>query len=97
MIQVLGRPQAATAIAHVSACLRPGGRIHIAGSGIISDDRLSPVDSVFFNVTLMNLYPEGAAYTIAEHRTWLEAAGFEDVRFAPLPSGAPHIVARKRG
>jgi hypothetical protein len=75
--------------------LRPGGTIVITGSGIIADDRVRPAAGVFLNLTLMNFYPAGAAYTVSEHFEWLRQAGFDDLQRATLPSGSEVISARR--
>jgi len=96
LVQVLGRDEAASAIAHAVAALRPGGTLYILGSGIIDDNRLGPSAAVFLNVTLMNVYRSGEAYTEAEHRAWLEAAGCGAISRTVLPSGGSIIAAVKR-
>ncbi|MBV8444040.1 MAG: 16S rRNA methyltransferase [Hyphomicrobiales bacterium] len=95
-IQVLAPEDAANAIAHVAAALRPGGTIYIAGSGILDDTRLSPAASVYRNLTFMNLYRSGASYTESEHARWLEAAGCGDMQRITLPNGGGVIRATKR-
>jgi O-methyltransferase domain/Dimerisation domain len=97
VVQVLGPDDAARAIAHAAQAVRPGGTLYIAGAGILDDDRLGPRRAVFFNLTFMNLYRSGAAYTVAEHAAWLAAARCGDVRRTALPDGSAVIVARKLG
>jgi len=97
LVQVLGRAEAAKAITHAAAALRPGGALYILGSGILDDDRLGPSAAVFLNITLMNVYRSGMAYTEAEHRAWLEATGCGEIRRTVLPSGGSIIAAVKRG
>ena len=57
--------------------------------------RLSPVPSVLSNLVFLNVFPEGQAYTEAQHRAWLEAAGFRDIVFDVLPDGRGSVRARK--
>jgi SAM-dependent methyltransferase len=95
LVQVLSPRDAAQAINHACQCLRPGGVIYITGSGIIHDDRLKPATGVYLNLTLMNLYPQGAAYTISEHFAWLSDAGCFDQRHTTLSSGSELIWATK--
>jgi hypothetical protein len=97
LVQVLGPEDAARAIANAAAALRPGGVFYIAGGGILDNDRLGPRAAVFWNVTFMNIYPAGAAYTEAEHAVWLSAAGCDAVERVTLPSGGGIIRAIKRG
>lgn len=95
LIQVLAPEDAARAIANGAAAARPGGTLYIVGGGILDNDRLGPVAAVFLNVTLMNLYPSGAAYTEAEHAEWLSAAGCGNVERITLPTGGSIIRAVK--
>jgi hypothetical protein len=54
-----------------------------------------------YDLFFIGAYEHGEAYTVGEHRKWLEAAGFEDVRSVPAPagfgtSGIGLVTARKR-
>jgi SAM-dependent methyltransferase len=95
VIQVLSREDAAKAIRNTYASLNSGGRIAISGAGILNDDRVSPLEAVFYDLTFMNLYPEGASYTRREYGSWLSEAGFVDIAFDTMPSGSQLICARK--
>jgi len=97
LVQVLGRTDAARAIANAAAALRPGGTIYIIGGGILDNDRMGPRGAVFLNLTFLNLYSAGASYTEAEHAVWLAAAGCTDAQKITLPSGAGMIRATKLG
>jgi threonine dehydrogenase-like Zn-dependent dehydrogenase len=94
-VQVLGPDEADLAIRHAAAAVRPGGAVVIIGGGILDDDRRGPPSAVLLDLTLMNLYPAGAAYTEAEHATWLLGAGCHDLRRIVLPTGSSIILARK--
>lgn len=95
VLQVLSPVEAGIAIANTYKGLRPGGTIYITGMGIIDDSRLSPEANVYLDLTLMNLYPEGRAYTIGEHYAWLDTAGFVEKGQRKLSSGATVIFGRK--
>lgn len=95
LVQVLSPGDAAQAINHACRCLRPGGVIYITGSGIIHDDRLTPATGVYLNLTLMNFYRQGAAYTISEHFGWLSDAGCFDQRHTTLTNGSELVWATK--
>jgi SAM-dependent methyltransferase len=95
LVQVLGPDEAERAIRHAAAAVRPGGAVVIIGGGILDDDRQGPPSAVLLDLTLMNLYPAGAAYTEAEHATWLLGAGCHDLRRIVLPTGSSIILARK--
>jgi hypothetical protein len=96
LVQVLGPDAAARAISHAAAALRPGGTLYIIGGGILDDDRLGPPSAVFLNITFLNLYRAGMAYTEAQHAAWLADAGCSDVRRTVLPSGGSIIAATRR-
>ena len=95
VVQVLGPEDAAQAIRHAAACLRPGGSLYIIGGGIIDDDGLGPRSSVFLNLVFLNFYQAGRSYTESAHRAWLGAAGCGAIRRLQLPSGRSAIVATK--
>ncbi|WP_374375680.1 methyltransferase [Dongia sp.] len=95
LVQVLAPEDAAKAIRHAVAGLRPGGHIYITGSGILNDDRLTPPAGVYLNVTLMNFYPSGRSYTNSEHVAWLKAAGCTDPVQTTLRGGSEVIRATK--
>jgi SAM-dependent methyltransferase len=95
LVQVLAPEDAAKAIRHAVAGLRPGGHIYITGSGILNDDRLTPPAGVYLNVTLMNFYPAGRSYTTSEHVDWLKAAGCIDPVQTTLRGGSEVIRATK--
>lgn len=95
VLQVMSPEEAALAVRHACAALEPGGWIAIAGSGILSDDGLSPLGGVFMNLTLMNLYPHGTAHRFSDHGRWLEQSGCGPAEWLTLPGGAPLIRAQK--
>ena len=94
VLQVMGREAAERAIQHAAQSLNPGGELLISGGGILNDDRLTPLNAVFMNLTFMNLYLESEAYTEAEHRAWLTDAGFVQVTREQLPDGKELIRGR---
>ncbi len=95
LVQVLAPSDAARAILNVARAIRPGGSLYILGGGILDNDRLGPRAAVFLNLTFVNLYPAGAAYTEAEHAAWLAAAGCVGPQRIVLPSGGSIIHAKK--
>ena len=52
-----------------------------------------------YNLMYANDYAEAQAHTEADHRTWLDEAGFEFVKRQRMAAcyGADFVVARKRG
>lgn len=95
VVQVLSPEEAERAIRHTAAGLLPGGKLFITGSGIIDDGRLAPAEGVYIDLTLMNFYAQGRAYTIGEHFGWLRQAGCPDPQHSVLPNGTPVIWAQK--
>ena len=95
LIQVLSADQARLALSNVGQVLQPGGTIYILGR-FIDDSRITPQETVGFNLYFLNIYHEGQAYTESEHREWLAEAGFvEDFERSTLPDGSGIIRARK--
>ena len=94
-IQTLSPDQAAVALSHVGAALRPEGAVYILGNGILDDCRYSPPDAAIFNIVFLNIYRGGRAYTESEYRNWLIQAGFADVRRVRQRNGSSMITARK--
>jgi hypothetical protein len=95
LLQCLAPAEARRAVTHAFASLDPGGRIFIAGVGILEEGGLSPASAVFYDLTFMNLYQGGASYTRGTYADWLQAAGFEAIEFDTLPSGSLVITARR--
>ena len=93
-VQVLSMEDAERALANVARALAPGGRIYIMGR-MLDDSRLGPPESVAFNFVFINIYDDGRAYTEAEHRGWLDAAGFRDIERHPIGEGNSIMTATK--
>ena len=96
VLQVFGPEEAAGAVTRIAGWLRPGGRLVIAGMGVLADDRISPRDSAVHNILLGALYEGGRGYTLSEHRRWLEAAGFTGVEWDKLADGRGAVRAVRR-
>jgi len=94
IIQVLSQAEARQALHNLFQVLEPGGRIVIVGQ-VLDDSRLSPPESVAFNLVFLNIYDEGQAYTEHEYRTWLTEAGFVDIERTLLGGGDSLIMAGK--
>lgn len=97
VIQVLSPADAEKAIRHTALSLRPGGEAVIGGWGILDDDRLGPRSGVFVNLTFLNFYRDGEAYTESQYRGWMAAAGFEDIERGVLPDGTGMFRGRFAG
>jgi hypothetical protein len=93
-IQVLSPDEARRVLRNLIQVLDPGSPIYILGQ-ILDDSRLSPLETVAFNLVFINVYDEGQAYTEREYRTWLTETGFTDFERAHLAGGQSLITARK--
>lgn len=78
VLQVLSPDQSRKVLANVVSSVAAEGHVYVIGD-ILSDDRTKPSESVALNLALINLYPNGQAYSMAEYRDWLESVGFVDV------------------
>ena len=93
-IQVLSPDQARQALCNLIQVLEPGSPLYILGQ-VLDDSRLSPPETVAFNLVFINIYNEGQAYTEGEYRSWLTEAGFTDVERIVLAGGQSLITTRK--
>ena len=98
LFPVLTRDQIRSALANVYPALEPGSPLYVVG-WILDDSRTSPLSYATYNLMLVNDYADGLIRTEAEHRIFLEEAGFEFVfRQTSAPTyAADFILARKPG
>jgi ubiquinone/menaquinone biosynthesis C-methylase UbiE len=96
LLPVLTPDQIRGALANVCRALKPGGPLYVLG-WILDDSRESPLAYATYNLLFVNDYADALIHTEAEHRAWLEEAGFEYVsRQSSVPAyAADFIVARK--
>lgn len=97
VVQVLPPEQARRSILNAARCLTPGGEIAIAGWGVVDDDRLGPPEGVFLNLTFLNLYRNGEAYTEGQYRAWMTEAGLVDISRSRLSDGTSLFRGRFAG
>lgn len=95
LIQVLAAEQADRLIKNVAQVIEPAGIIYILGD-ILDDSRLAPEEMLAANLNYLNIYDGGQAYTEGEYRSWLDAAGFENIERVIISNGESIISARKR-
>jgi SAM-dependent methyltransferase len=77
----------------VHAALKPGGRIAVL-EFVPNADRVSPPMPAAFSLTMLAETASGDAFTLAELRGQLEAAGFHDVEAHGLPTPQTLLLAR---
>jgi SAM-dependent methyltransferase len=96
LFPVLTPVQIRSALANVYSALMPGGPLYVVG-WILDDSHVAPLSYATYNLLFVNDYADGLIHTEAEHRNWLEEAGFEYVLREPsAPSyAADFILARK--
>ena len=94
-IQVLSADHAKRALRHVYQSLQHGGALFIMGT-ILDDTRLSPSYAVKSNLSYLNIYDQGRAYTEGEYREWLADAGFVGFERVVVQDGTSIIKARKQ-
>lgn len=90
-LQVLSPEKAQSALHNLIQVLEPGSPIYILGQ-ILDDTRLSPPETVAFNLVFLNVYDAGQAYTEHAYRHWLTVAGFVRIARVSLP-GVPGAVS----
>ena len=93
-IQVLSADKARRALLNIGEVTNPGGTIYILGS-IIDDSRITPLETVGFNLFFLNTFDEGLAYTEQEYRDWLTEAGFESIERIVISDGRSIMTALK--
>jgi precorrin-6B methylase 2 len=76
------------------AALASGGTIAIA-EFLVNADRTGPMNGLFFAVNMLVNTDTGDTYSFEEIRSWLEEAGFADVRTLDAPGPSPLILATK--
>lgn len=94
LIQVLSPDEAQQMLTNVSRSLEPGGSLYVIGR-IIEDSRIQPASAVLYNVTFLNVYDGGQAYTESEYRNWLTSAGFGNIEIVTVPGSDSILRAQK--
>ena len=86
LLQILAADHARRVVENVARSLRPGGEIFILGA-ILDDDSMGPEGALASNLFFLNVFEDGEAYMEGEHRSWLETAGFTDIKRSPVRGG----------
>ena len=91
---MLGPDENRDLLRRVFAALEPGGRVAIQDH-VMRDDRTAPRAGALFAVNMLVGTAQGGTFTLAEYRSWLEGAGFRDVRQLPLPGPNDLVLATR--
>lgn len=75
--------------------LPPGGRLLIRDI-VMEESRTAPLAGALFAVNMLVATPGGGTYTLAEIRSDLESAGFEDVQLIRRDEGMHAVVSARR-
>ena len=78
----------------IFGALAPGGTLAI-GEFIVNEDRTGPVEPLAFAINMLVHTEHGDAYTLGQIRSWLQEAGFVNVRTLAAPAPSPLILADK--
>jgi len=79
---------------NIFRALAPGGTL-VIGEFIVNEDRTGPVEPLAFAVNMLVHTEQGNAYTLGEIRSWLQEAGFVNIRTLAAPAPSPLILADK--
>ena len=79
---------------NIFRALAPGGTL-VIGEFIVNEDRTGPMEPLAFAVNMLVHTEQGNAYTLGEIRSWLQEAGFVNVRTLAAPAPSPLILADK--
>jgi 2-hydroxy-4-(methylsulfanyl)butanoate S-methyltransferase len=94
VVQVLSVEDSRALLRNLASVVNPGGVIHLIG-WILDNSRLTPQNTVGYNLVLLTGYDDGQAYTEQEYHEWLAEAGFAAFERVVFPDGASILTARK--
>ncbi|HEY1628306.1 MAG TPA: methyltransferase, partial [Tepidisphaeraceae bacterium] len=89
-----GEKRSRKLLARTFKSLAPGGTIAIA-EFTPNDDRSGPPGAMIFGVNMLVNTQDGDVFTLKEVRSWLNEAGFKNVRTLQAPAPSPLILATK--
>lgn len=79
----------------IHAALKPGGRVFTL-EFVPNDDRVTPATSAAFALVMLATTPAGDAYTFAEYRQMLAAAGFSHSECFDLEPTVQQVIVASR-
>ncbi|MBS1795787.1 MAG: class I SAM-dependent methyltransferase [Acidobacteria bacterium] len=89
-------PTNETLLRKIHRALKPDGRL-MTLEFIPNEDRVSPAPAALFGLVMLAATPAGDAYTLAELKQMLEAAGFKQNEYFPLdPTPQQLVVSTKQ-
>ncbi len=71
-----------------------GGTL-VIGEFLVNEDRTGPVEPLAFAINMLVHTEHGNAYTFGEIRSWIQDAGFVNVRTMEAPAPSPLVLADK--
>lgn len=94
IMHMAGPEQNRFLLKNIYRALAPGGTL-VIGEFIVDEDRSGPVEPLAFAINMLVHTEQGNAYTLGEMRSWLEDAGFANIRTLAVPAPSPLILADK--
>ena len=94
IMHMAGPEQNRFLLKNIFRALEPGGTL-VIGEFIVDEGRTGPVEPLAFAVNMLVHTDHGNSYTLGEMRSWLEDAGFVNVRTLAVPAPSPLILADK--
>lgn len=91
---MLDEQENADLIAHSFAALAPGGRLVIQDF-LLNPDRTGPPMSALFALNMLVGTARGNTYTEEQYRSWMRAAGFDEIRRHDLHGPASLILGTR--
>ena len=73
--------------------LRSGGQV-VVSDVMLQEDKTQPSFAALFSLQMLLTSEEGAVFSGAECKTWLELAGFADAAIRPLPPPLPYTIVQ---
>jgi SAM-dependent methyltransferase len=92
---MLGPEENRDLIRRAFEALAPGGRLVIKDF-LLEADKTAPRQAAVFSINMLVGTRRGSDYSKQEYRTWLEEAGFRQVRHREVPGPAEMLLAVKQ-
>jgi cyclopropane fatty-acyl-phospholipid synthase-like methyltransferase len=92
---MLGPSSIVSLLGRCFSALSSGGRLVIQDF-VLEADRTSPRSAALFALNMLVGTPDGRTYSHEEYASWLEQAGFADVRRVRLPGPTGLMIGHRR-